>query len=386
MTKTLIFLIDGTANDATTDTFSNVYRTNQLIAPLKRYRRGSVVKQKSQVTFYLPGIGTKFTVRRPEKKGFWFFGKGNIAKQMIFGDNFEQIILRAYINLSANFRSGDGIVLLGFSRGAAAARILSRLISDFGILKSENLSLLDRMWNEFVRISELEADNDYYRAIDLLKQQLSPNTSDESVFHPDNDVSISFMGLFDTVTGPLDTKIPKSLEFRDEYPARKVEKIVHLLSMHDIRGEYGFKRFRPRDAGDRVVREIWMPGVHADVGGGYLDDLISSISLMTMCEFLRSDGGVAIDEKARQKLLERIKFKHQEGKIVINPEPFVFLRQSRYSGILKNDELHPLHYHIIEKNVFWKSNTERTVYEDRLNYIDNKVDYWLNEKFMQWIS
>jgi uncharacterized protein (DUF2235 family) len=40
MPKTMIFLFDGTANDATEDAFSNVYKINQLVADSREVRTG----------------------------------------------------------------------------------------------------------------------------------------------------------------------------------------------------------------------------------------------------------------------------------------------------------------------------------------------------------
>jgi hypothetical protein len=51
MTKTMIFLIDGTANDATVDTFSNVYAINQIISDHRRVRMGKTgrFKHRTQI-------------------------------------------------------------------------------------------------------------------------------------------------------------------------------------------------------------------------------------------------------------------------------------------------------------------------------------------------
>lgn len=151
MSKTMIFLLDGTTEDASSKSFTNVYAINQLIAETKQSRDETL---KTQVTFYLPGVGTKFTVKRALNRKSWFSRRTDTVRQQVFGDNLEQLILRAYINLCANYRRGDDIVLIGFSRGAAAARIFSRLISDLGILTSDMLMFLDRIWNDFIEASK----------------------------------------------------------------------------------------------------------------------------------------------------------------------------------------------------------------------------------------
>ena len=143
---------------------------------------------------------------------------------------------------------------------------------------------------------------------------------------------IKFLGVFDTVAGPRDRNIIEYVDLRDLFPASGVQHVVHLLSMHDVRQDFVLKRFEIRPNGPKVLREIWMPGVHSDVGGGYAEDLISSISLVTMAGMLQKLGGIALDEAAREKVQAGIKTKIRDGRLVINAEPSVRLKLTRTSG------------------------------------------------------
>jgi uncharacterized protein (DUF2235 family) len=395
MAKTIIFLLDGTANDASVDSFSNVYAINQLIDESKRIK-GEGHKRQAQVTFYMPGVGTKFTVKRAierEKKGILSIGaRTDTVRQQIFGDDLEQLILRAYVNLCANYREGDEVIIVGFSRGAAAARIFSRLISDFGILTSDLLLFLDRLWNEFIDISHAPTDAEYRSQISELKTELNRDAGREA-FHEvggngaDNDNSkraIRFLGLFDTVIGPLDADVSKNLNLRDQYPASSVRHIVHLLSMHDVRGEYELKRFlRPQNLPE-TLREIWLPGVHADVGGGYTEDLLSSISLLTMADLLEELGGVAINRSAYEAVVKRIMRRIADQRFVINKEPLVAHRNPR--SVKDQDELHPAHWYLVGKPVFWKRLDNTRVYENRTAQNPQAVDQTLDKQFQEWLA
>ncbi|MBR1223780.1 DUF2235 domain-containing protein [Bradyrhizobium sp. AUGA SZCCT0176] len=396
MAKTIIFLLDGTANDATVDSFSNVYAINQLIDESKRVKSGKSYKRQAQVTFYMPGVGTKFTVKRAierEKKGILSIGaRTDTVRQQIFGDDLEQLILRAYVNLCANYREGDDVIIVGFSRGAAAARIFSRLISDFGILTSDLLLFLDRLWNEFVDISNARTDAEYRRLISELKAKLNTEAGRE-VFHAVNSkgvdsvgskqTQIRFLGLFDTVIGPLDADVSKNLNLRDQYPASSVKHIVHLLSMHDVRSEYELKRFiRPQNLPE-TLREIWLPGVHADVGGGYTEDLLSSISLLTMADLLEELGGVAINRTAYNSIAEKIMRRVADQRYVINKEPLVASRKPR--SVKDEDELHPAHWYLVGKPVFWKQLDKTRVYENRTAQKPGAVDRVLSKQFQAWV-
>jgi uncharacterized protein (DUF2235 family) len=363
MPKSMIFLFDGTGNDASEDRFSNVYAINQLIADrktIKVKRRSSI---KTQITFYLPGVGTKFTVRKASRFGGMTLPAG---RQYIFGDSSDQLILRAYVNLSANYHPGDEIVIIGFSRGAAAARIFSRLVSDFGILSSDMLMHLNWLWHQFVVISKVRRDSDYHNRISILQGELR-QAANKEVFHQPEGMPIKFMGLFDTVIGPLDNDIIKGVDFRDARPAKGVEHIVHLLSLHEVRSEFGLKRFDFSAPSMTNTREIWMPGVHSDVGGGYSENLISNVALLTMCDELKSLGDVAINQSAYDEVEAQIATKIRDRRFVINAEPYVLMRTKRDALFKQVDEIHPLHWHLINKAVIWKKESRPATYADRLN-------------------
>jgi uncharacterized protein (DUF2235 family) len=332
----------------------------------------------------LPGVGTKFTVRKATR----LLGAARRTGQYIFGDGVEQLILRAYVNLSANYHPGDEIVIIGFSRGAAAARIFSRLVSDFGILSSDMLMHLDQLWNEFVVISKEEKDADYESLIHLLKGRLAENAG-KQVFHQPKGLPIKFLGLFDTVAGPVDNDVMKGVNFRDAFPARGVEHIIHLLSMHEVRLEFALKRFdipaAPRKT-LKTFREIWLPGVHSDVGGGYLENLIANISLLTMCDKLEALGGVAIDKAAYFKVEEEIATKVGNNRFVINIDRLEGPKRKRDVEIHHDDEIHPLHWYLLNKTVIWKKDIPPTQYEDRLKRNPAVIDKALKRNFDRWVG
>lgn len=391
MSKTLIFLFDGTANNAAAsddpsiDSFTNVYAINELIADTKGYQAGGELRERPQVTFYMPGVGTVFTVKRPARGPLsWLFG--DRVRQQIFGDGLEQLILRAYVNLCANFTSGDTIVCLGFSRGAAAARIFTRLISDFGILLSNKLMLLDRAWNEFIEISMEKDDAIYFAKIAAMKQEISATFNGQVIFHPEEDVSIDFLGCFDTVLGSMDNSTIRHVHLRDLYPAYKVRNVAHIISMHETRRSYELKRFTLRSGGNANIREIWMPGVHSDIGGGYPEYLIGRISLLTMADLLESQGGVALDRDSYDKVVSSVKEKLALGPIYINKEPFVDERRPRNTSIYGTDELHPLHWFLVSRKVYWKGYALPVDYINRFEKNRERVDPLLAHNFESWIG
>jgi hypothetical protein len=61
---------------------------------------------------------------------------------------------------------------------------------------------------------------------------------------------------------------------------------VHLISIDDHRPAYAPIPFEGRNK-DQILEQIWMPGVHGDVGGGLEESFLSTLSLLVMIDKLK---------------------------------------------------------------------------------------------------
>ncbi|WP_318012574.1 DUF2235 domain-containing protein [Mesorhizobium sp. CA5] len=159
-------VFDGTGNDPTDASESqptNVFNLNTLIAESRMERR----RPRSQVTFYLPGIGTQFYVRG---------GMLDRTKQVLFGVGLDEMVMRAYVNLACNYRDGDDVVIIGFSRGAVAARLFARLITDFGLLKQRYVRFFTELFDLFDKASKATRD-EYLHASSSYLEGMKSNLS-----------------------------------------------------------------------------------------------------------------------------------------------------------------------------------------------------------------
>jgi uncharacterized protein (DUF2235 family) len=245
VSRALIFLFDGTANDPTkrNDVPTNIFKANQLIAESRITASGT----SSQVTFYSPGIGTQF------------YATNMVAEWMqkaFINDSLFNMILRAYVNLSCNYREGDQIVILGFSRGAIACRLFARLIADFGILLSSAIHEVSDLLNSFSRAIDGNFDN-YLITARSFRSRMGGYLR--------TNLKVSFLGLFDCAGGPEDdSEVRNFLEIIDEDLSDRVSFCCHIMSLHDVREHFRLRRIRIAEG---FGQEIWMPGVHSDVGG-----------------------------------------------------------------------------------------------------------------------
>lgn len=113
---------------------------------------------------------------------------------------------------------------------------------------------------------------------------------------------VRFMGVFDTVAAigfpnlDDDDKPVSDVVFENCTISSHVAEALHIVSLDDKR-----IAFMPTPMNkDSRVTEIWFPGAHSDVGGGFWYDGMSDISLEYMVKELKDrDLGLTITEPSK---------------------------------------------------------------------------------------
>lgn len=236
----LFFHFDGTCNDPTDaalyheqdSSITNVLKSHFLLGG--RLSSGSCMTRlpSGGVSFYYSGVGT--------------YGS-NLARYVNAGFAVENgdvatILRAALVDFQCYYHSEvSNIVLIGFSRGAALARRFAALIDGF----------LDRA-------IVIEAVMDTVASIGWPNLDPSQRPKQEVVF-----------------------------EYGHTLP-RCVRQALHLVALDEQR-----LAFRPTLMNqDERVEEVWLTGVHSDIGGGYRKDGLADISLMTIIVWLQQQLGV----------------------------------------------------------------------------------------------
>ena len=230
--RNLIFCFDGTWNDP-----SNAYEAGSDITNVLKLHR-LLVQDNVQQSFYYEGVGTG----------------GDLDKIVggATGKGANKIRNRAYVDLVENYHPGDRVFVFGFSRGAAIARMFAGLLHKRGL-------------PETLRFG---AKRGRFKAVGEAKP-----------------IEVTMLGVFDTVASfgiPVDIGINfQQIDlFRDFTVAENVKKAYHLVALHE-----GRRTFIPTLMNaEEKVEEIWFPGVHSDVGGGYAQSGISDIALRYMMD------------------------------------------------------------------------------------------------------
>ncbi len=216
---------------------------------------------------YYRGVGNRQDNDAARRRWFAFSGMDE-----------ERIRSTALANLYLDYKSKkDSIYIIGFSRGAASARLLAREICLKGLPP------------------KLKVTTTYFG--NLLTKQIEPRISRVERIGQDNEahkVKVAFLGCWDTVD---------ALVLPNRYPRHKwmdklvrwcksiiprltgkegfrgdenkipleVDKAVHCVALDETRHEFlpSLMPYAPN------VEEVWFPGVHSDVGGGYKDNMLA---------------------------------------------------------------------------------------------------------------
>ncbi len=244
MPRNLILCCDGTSNEFARD------RTN-----VAKLCEALVKDEETQLVFYHPGIGTM------APPGFGTSIGGRLAKLLglAFGYGLKHDIAHGYNFIMNNYRAGDRIFLFGFSRGAYTARIIASLIHMYGLVMPGNEALTPYTVRMLWRIDKTrpQAKRD---ALFGLADQFKRSLADE-------DCKIHFLGVWDTVSSVGWVGSPVALPFSKANPS--VRHARHAVAIDERRAFFRTNLLSAPEGQD--LRQVWFPGVHCDVGGGYAE-------------------------------------------------------------------------------------------------------------------
>lgn len=287
--RKIILLSDGTGNSA-----GKLFKTN-----VWRFYEALDVSNASQVAFYNDGVGTSSI------KPLALLGGA-------FGWGLKRNVLDLYTFLCRNYQPGDRIYGVGFSRGAFTIRVLTNFILSQGLVSDPDSS--DDLRRKAVRLyRKFRRERTRHYGLHSLARPLRDGwvwLSDviargrkygtiSTVPVP----GIEFLGLWDTVDAyglpveELERGIDRyiwPLSLNDKTLDARIKKACHALSIDDRRKTFHPLLWDETGIDENVhtdkerLTQVWFTGVHANVGGGYPDDSLSSIALRWMvCEAIK---------------------------------------------------------------------------------------------------
>jgi len=263
--RSIALFLDGTWNTITSNT--NVWRLKSLCK-----------KDGSQLVYYSAGVGTQY---------------GEKLRGGMFGLGLDQEVIDAYEWLIQNYVTGDELFIFGFSRGAYTARSLSGLISKCGSLQVGAPLGVGQLYDRYRRGIGIRTIRELVSA-----KKSNPSASlsiEESwILEYSVPIPIRFIGVWDTV-GALGVpfgNIPiisrSNYKFLETDLRINNDNAYQALAIDEHRKDFAptlwtktvkknEESYPPRPIEN--VEQRWFVGAHANVGGGYPNDVLAQIPL-----------------------------------------------------------------------------------------------------------
>ena len=318
--KNIVICSDGTGNSVNKGRGTNVFKLFEAIDFSGHIDDPHLTRQ---IAFYDDGVGTERIALFRLLGGALGWGLARNVRQL-------------YRELSRAYQPGDRIYMFGFSRGAFTVRTLISLICKCGLIDAKNprpvkslpfLEAGSENWLRWVAWRAWRAHRWSYRAllesiflfpfktsakgaVEKFRRNYSVNYNGDELLP-----QIHFVGVWDTVGS---VAIPfnalrvflNNVVYRFSFPAKKlphqVEKACHAIAIDEERHAFHPVLWDETDTGsvgvcrcdythhkdhagtlakqgerstDPRVEQVWFPGVHSNVGGGYPKQGISLVAL-----------------------------------------------------------------------------------------------------------
>ncbi|CAN5865811.1 hypothetical protein BH11PSE8_BH11PSE8_05390 [soil metagenome] len=252
-----------------------------------------------RVLFYDPGVGSPGGAP-PTDPIDWAMRAGERISGLASGRGIYANVSEAYLFLMRHHRSEhDQIYLFGFSRGAFTARCVAGMVNLFGIIGLEHEVMLPTLIRVYFSLPDQpdkpgaagpKADDDVgtQLAMRRIHKKLAESPVGRSALAeqirrdftrcPGRDAWVHWVGVWDTVEsvgmpGPLARRNPSSATL----DGKRFHHVRHALAFDEHRWTFEPRLYDEPDDIDstnplQTFKQRWFPGVHCDVGGGYLPE------------------------------------------------------------------------------------------------------------------
>lgn len=262
MAKNIVICLDGTWNDKeNASALTNVALLHEMC----------VDDGAKQTACYDKGVGTC---------GWYDRKLGGVH-----GVGLSENVKEAYAYLAQNHEENDRVFIFGFSRGAYTARSLAGLVFWCGLLPAS---------------SSLRSDVEYLYA--TYKDGDTANMA--GCKSANRKCPIEMLGVWDTV-GALGIPISftkaasdKVFAFHDTKLSPELRFACHAVAIDEKRASFEPTLWQGTADNRNRMKQVWFPGVHSDVGGGYAKRHHSDVTLKWMVDQATGRGLLIKEDSA----------------------------------------------------------------------------------------
>ena len=279
MARNLVLCCDGTSNRFTEDRTSVLKLCYALVKDSER-----------QLVYYHPGLGTRAPVGTGSAiGGFW----GKLGG-LVWGAGLRDDIVDAYVFLMNHYRPGDRVYIFGFSRGAYTARVIAAMLRLYGLSMPGNEALVPYAVEMMWAISKKRGEEQAKRYFALAEEYTKTLSASPCKPH--------FLGVWDTVNSVGWIGSPLALPYTRHNPDIAITR--HAIAIDERRAFFRVNWFQEAPGVD--LKQVWFPGSHSDVGGGYPESEsgLSKHALAWMAAEA-ADAGLLLDAERLDEVLGR---------------------------------------------------------------------------------
>ncbi len=280
--RQLVVCCDGTSN-----TLTGGQRDTNVVRLVDMLQAGGSRSDPDQLVYYDPGVGSPDGLPPTGLLGF-LTGPARQVLGLAVGSGIYDNIGEAYLFLCREYgkyetlgaaTTEDEIYLFGFSRGAFTVRAVAGMVNMFGLIRPEQEQLLPMLLNVYFtprpdqQATTVKGLGMVREVIAGGKPQLSRTKIAEQVRMNFTtpigaDARIHFIGVWDTVKSVGVPGLRKEITNDATIDTGRFTHVRHLLSLDEHRRQFLPRPFTGNVRENQSLRQLWVRGVHGDVGGG----------------------------------------------------------------------------------------------------------------------
>jgi hypothetical protein len=282
--RRLVICCDGTWNWPESRHETNVVR---LVRALKPVACDGI----PQIAHYHEGVGT-----------------GNFLDRALGGGTgigLTASVKACYGFLADNYREHDEIFLFGFSRGAYVVRSLAGFIGTVGMLRKHEMARFSEVWDWYWQDRQKRDRHTLSRLVpdripDVYIDGIGVWDTVGALGIPGSNLCASAFAFLETELGPRVRHAFQALAIDEQRGNFQGAVWVPYLPNRRVRGETAVAvrapESTPANATPQVLGQMWFPGVHSNIGGGYTEHGLSDASYVWMLSQLQ--GLLDFDERS----------------------------------------------------------------------------------------
>jgi uncharacterized protein (DUF2235 family) len=294
--KRIVVLIDGTWNKEATTGNTNVATLDPGNRVVATFIKAIATDGTSQHVHYHDGVGSE----------------GDFFKKVLggaIGVGLKQIIEECYGFVVDDYAAGDEIYIVGFSRGAYAARALAGLIGASGIQRQADADTFEVAWQHYRVAPQVRAQPATANSSDRKAIADYDSLTAKQAFHDTR--TVTCVAVWDTVGSygvPAGFGLAAlaryvaliRLGFHDTSFGDHVAVGLHAVGVDEHRRPFvpTFWTIAKGQQPKGNVEQTWFAGAHCNVGGGYPDHGLSDQALIWMIARVRALTGLEFNMDA----------------------------------------------------------------------------------------